>query len=127
MGVVALRDKVSRLRIEDGTNGAAPLSHRPCGVADSIPVLQPQIPDVNAYLRFAALPKCAPHAVLELALLRDKTREWLHATRSGVVAPDTVGLALSASFQAAANNTMVAATATVHVVAAIHVTASAPS
>ena len=58
-----------------------------------------------------------PHTALEPALLRDVTHEWLQATRSGVVAPDTVGLALSASFQSAANNALAAA-ASVAVVAA---------
>ena len=127
-GAVALRDKCTRLRIEDmaaatcasvprskseGTGpGTGQLHATPSTTSAALPPPQtaaaPELgAEVASYIK-SVIPyrlngKDMPqlHASLAPAVLRDVTLGWLEATRRGVASPDSAGLPPSAAFQPA--------------------------
>ena len=110
LGSVALRDKSTRLCIEDmaGKPFVAPLSSGSSAAsvptAVAVPAACPEVADyvksVGPY-RLDKLPQ--PHAMLAAVVRRDATLGWLEATRRGVAAPDSTGLPPSAALQQAAD------------------------
>ena len=110
LGSVALRDKCTRLRIEDMAGRplvAPPLAGSVAAslpMATAAPATCPEVADyvksVGPY-RLDKLPQ--PHALLAAVVLRDATLGWLEATRRCVAAPDSTGLPPSAALQQAAD------------------------